>query len=401
MAQSEHLPEPDPGMPRAASPPPPPLDDFETRWTLAEQRFLESFFGKDVILRTRQRRHQRRSPTKVSFNMAANIRYDFHPCPTTAFKRTTSTLKWAPRKARSPRQGRLGKGGATDEEIDDDDDDEDDEDDGKSDLAAANAVPSDRLGRIVRPRTADLSKDQQARLHKFRELDTIAFIKPNSGASRGLTPRVGSVTLPGGTAASAGNGAGAVGPVTRGSTRLLSARTATTNSASVVGAISIREALGNASRVPSPTRAASAFAFNSLRSRRPPVELLDGGLAVPRRRRPLSKAARRLMMTALEEALFPSFGRIQVGGIGAGGSGTVSKPATAVDFNSRHVAVTPKSRAGLRRQLPTRGLHHYLNPPRLPAAGLSVTANVCKPDNPFGKAASEVKVHVPTELRET
>ncbi|KAJ3214718.1 hypothetical protein HDU67_001309 [Dinochytrium kinnereticum] len=279
------------------------IENAESRWTLAEQRFLEVFFGEDVILRTRHRRHQRRSPTKVSFNLAANIRYDFNPEP-------------------RPNQ-----------------DAEDDDEESRPPSPAK----QDRLGRIARPRTADLSPDLKKRLEGFRELDTIAFIKPGT-ASRGSS--------------SARRSGSASGRQRKGVS--LSSRS-----------------MGLESRATSPTRAASAFAFERLRSHKPAVEAVDAGYVLPRRRRPLSNTTRKMLVGVIRDALTP---------------GKTRNLRTKVG----HIAGE-----GRQGRQPRYGINHYLHPPTGPSPGLSLRRHSFGGDHPFGEAGSELQLRIPKMLRDT
>ncbi|KAJ3101835.1 hypothetical protein HDU97_001009 [Phlyctochytrium planicorne] len=277
------------------------IENVESRWTLAEQRFLEVFFGEDVILRTRHRRHQRRSPTKVSFNLAANIRYDFHAEP-------------------KPKE-------------------EDDDDESRP----PSPVKRDPLGRIVRPRTAELSPDLQKRLESFRELDSFAFIKPGTAASRQQSRRSGSSSDK--------------------NRRLvaLSARSNVSDTRSV-----------------SPTRAASAFAFERLRSHKPAVESVDAGYALPRRRRPLSATTKKMLVGVVKDALKKAR----------------SKP---VLHGPLEEIPEPPERIEHSRSKRT-GIHYYLHPPAGIAPGLSLRKHSFGVDHPFGDAVSEVQLKIPKQL---
>ncbi|KAI8852211.1 hypothetical protein BC829DRAFT_83431 [Chytridium lagenaria] len=272
------------------------VENTESRWSLAEQRFLEVFFGEDVILRTRHRRHQRRSPAKVSFNLAANIRYDFHKEP-------------------------------SQEPIESDDE-----------SCLPPPVKHDRIGRIARPRTAELPPELKKRLEGFRELDAIAFIKPGTAGSRSPTRMSGS-----------------------GRQRKLVS-------------LSARSSMYE-SRAGSPTRAASAFAFDRLRSHKPPVESADAGYVLPRRRRPLSNITRKMLLSVVKDAL---------------------------------KQIRPRNlQSGLHPPLlgheehPRRGIHYYLHPPHGPSTGLSLRKHSFSANQPFGEATSGLQLHIPKALRET
>ncbi|KAJ3292987.1 Dynein heavy chain 7, axonemal [Borealophlyctis nickersoniae] len=119
----------------------PPSDSSisASRWELAEEKFLELFFGKAPGLahsdRTPLHPNQLDRPVKVSFDLAATILHD-----------VTAPSSAASRDPRVPERS-----------------------------------PS---GRIVRPRTAELSREQRDRLNEFRELDEMVFIRPGTGGLR-------------------------------------------------------------------------------------------------------------------------------------------------------------------------------------------------------------------------
>ncbi|KAJ3414029.1 hypothetical protein HDV05_007154 [Chytridiales sp. JEL 0842] len=222
----------------------------ESRWSVSEQRFLELFFGKDLVLRTRQRRKlkqrklivgnvagsgsnsransaSKRRPgsprkdvrvstsegrenamgvnanlgslasmplhtssmdsttrttlmtppsqpasSKVTFDLTSNIQYEFIPFPpkpdTLSSEDENSEVEEAVQAVINRQQNRVVKtpdhrrftlasrSGAN----------------GSKGLEVSTPV------KILRPRTAELTPKQKERLEKFRELDTIAFIKP-------------------------------------------------------------------------------------------------------------------------------------------------------------------------------------------------------------------------------
>ncbi|KAI8928647.1 hypothetical protein BC831DRAFT_548196 [Entophlyctis helioformis] len=92
-----------------------------SRWSVAEHRFLEVFYGKEFVPTYETIQPQSKVPPRVSFDVA------------------------------SPSRGQLR-------------------------FHRAESVAAG--GRIVRPRTAELTPDLRRRLEGFRELDSIAFVRP-------------------------------------------------------------------------------------------------------------------------------------------------------------------------------------------------------------------------------
>ncbi|KAI9365387.1 hypothetical protein DFJ73DRAFT_955977, partial [Zopfochytrium polystomum] len=159
---------------------------IEDRWTIAETRFVELFFGPDIAFRSRHEQHLKKQP--IDYNQARSS----SPTPPTLRLVPHVTYPFRP----FPKAG--------------EDCVERDEDDRRDDLVRAHyhrvkdatiAIPSrgkpdedstnacsvhlalqrrPSNGKITRPPTAELSPGQRRRLRTFRVLDTLAFSRARS-----------------------------------------------------------------------------------------------------------------------------------------------------------------------------------------------------------------------------
>jgi hypothetical protein len=128
----------------------------ESRWELAEQRFNEIFFGKDIVLRSKQRRGHLPLVSSAS-TKNSKITYGFKSLPETPKSRHGDSLVEN-----------------TMEEI-----------------SKVLDLPINILtqGRILRPKTAELTPKQKKQLKELKELDSFVFIKPSSiSRERSLIP---------------------------------------------------------------------------------------------------------------------------------------------------------------------------------------------------------------------
>lgn len=150
-------------LPESTTTPPSSLSPTTTnyfpsdRWSQAEERFLEVFFGKDQVSRFSKRIRSRR--LKVG-SAGRVVKFDI------------ALQKPIPSKFHTEQQKRRPSSSSSNSTFS---------------TATASLRPSEPYAKIIRPRTANLTKRQRKTLTRFRELDKIVFIRPSSasGLSRG------------------------------------------------------------------------------------------------------------------------------------------------------------------------------------------------------------------------
>ncbi|KAI8833140.1 hypothetical protein BJ741DRAFT_612972 [Chytriomyces cf. hyalinus JEL632] len=388
-----------------------------TRWNRAEQRFLELFFGQDLVLRSRQR-HQHilealiqrqktlprsKSASKtVKFNLTRNLQYEFSPLPVaaraadqTSFHRSQPSQSFSTQSQPqlSPEDDRESQ--QTNRPDGDNDDDFESLSrlncllltDDRTKINTSRKVTRGDGIRIVRPRTAELSADLQERLKRFRELDAIAFLKPETrangiqsvpnsrsrththanNASRAHTGRQYACD-DSNTDGSYSSVAPGVHGVRRMSTaaRLLLARSGASSTSSTSSFSSKSATSHNAQTAASSARTNrsldSAQTFNPPSSNQ--VVSFNNSYAVPKHKRPLSKGVRRFIVDAVvQDSVHPK--------LGAKASSSTDRKIT---FQEREQPEQSREKKGdnTRGRRAIKSLHYHLHPPGLPEPGLSL-----------------------------
>ncbi|KAJ3016290.1 UNVERIFIED_CONTAM: hypothetical protein HDU68_012285 [Siphonaria sp. JEL0065] len=425
-------------------------EPITSRWQLSEQRFLELFFGQDLVLRSRQR-HQhvlqsmKQWPNRpqssgihittpnpqskttrpksalqqsnnataknVSFNLTKNLQYDFSPFPNdpSSINRPDTAATTDDEEMEDEGDGNEGDYTTSSRKL-------------KSlalfDYKHLNDFRKTKSGtnkadgvRIPRPRTAELSPELKKRLEEFRELDTFVFVKPMS--QQRSNPTRESMRD---CASSAASFAASI-KVSPGSrkmstaARLLLARAgsaSTLNSSSAGSAKSNnrqhqqntqqqqnnqRRNLGSATSSSSrmTTRSIdSAHTFN------PPSNnqvISKNSYAIPKHKRPLSRGVRRFLVNAVvEDSVHPKLGAKAV--VNLLDHQQHEKHIHQLDSALKHVLDTD---AGKNIQV-AKSLHYHLHPPSLPQPGLSL--------EPYDAAAMKpstnvFKLEIPRKLRQS
>ncbi|KAJ3131610.1 hypothetical protein HK100_006198 [Physocladia obscura] len=359
-----------------------------TRWDMAEQQFVELFFGQDLILRSRQR-HQHileaiknhknslpkqrpKSPLKnVTFNLKRNLHYDFRPYPEVTVDSSETVASST---------------AATSTESDDDSNITHENyltavlenaklsDSSRRGIKTAEAEPL----RVVRPRTAELSPEMKSRLEKFRELDSFAFIRPDDlhlsrvgsiGSLRNfkagqMAPRF---SIYGGNAENFLKNLLKIFETATRFTKNLHCSTVVTCTQlcpierhiriiilKIIRIIFSRltEIYRNAALK---RPASSAHTFNA-----PACDqvVLQHSFATPKHKRPLSKGVRKFLVdAAIEDSVHPKLGNFS----------TLQNDTVYEHQNIQSAMVTVPSTENV-----LTGLHYYLHPPALPAPGLGL-----------------------------
>ncbi|KAJ3243550.1 hypothetical protein HDU78_000365 [Chytriomyces hyalinus] len=388
-----------------------------TRWNQAEQRFLELFFGQDLVLRSRQRhqhiletliQRQKTQPRSksasktVKFNLTRNLQYDFSPLPVaaraadqTSFHRS-QPLQSLPTQSQQLPPPEDGRESQQTNRPDGDNDDDDFESlsrlncllltDDRTKINTSRKVTRGDGIRIVRPRTAELSADLQERLKRFRELDAIAFLKPETRAngiqsvpnSRSRTHTLANNASrahsgrqyacdDSNTEASYSSVAPGMHGVRRMSTaaRLLLARSGASSTSSTS---SFSSKSATSYTTPGASSARTNRSLDSAQTFNPPssnqVVSFNNSYAVPKHKRPLSKGVRRFIVDAVvQDSVHPK--------LGAKASSSTDRK---ISFQEREQQEQSREKKpdNTRGRRAIKSLHYHLHPPGLPEPGLSL-----------------------------
>ncbi|KAJ3231719.1 hypothetical protein HDU81_003563 [Chytriomyces hyalinus] len=359
---------------------------------MLQQRQRHQHILEALIQRQKTQPRSKSASKTVKFNLTRNLQYDFSPLPVaaraadqTSFQRSQPTQSI---KVQSQQQ--LPPEGDLDTQQPNSPDDKDDDfeslsrlnclllTDDRTKINTSRKVSRGDGIRIVRPRTAELSADLQERLKRFRELDAIAFLKPETRAngiqsvpnSRSRTHTNNESRAHTGrqhacddftSDASYSSVARGVHGVRRMSTaaRLLLARSGASSTSST-SSFSIK----SATSYNAPTAASSARTSRSLDSAQtfnPPssnqVISYNNSYAVPKHKRPLSKGVRRFIVDAVvQDSVHPKLGAACPRDRIASQDGCYQQPQTKKPDNPRNI----------------KSLHYHLHPPSLPEPGLSL-----------------------------
>ncbi|KAI8611261.1 hypothetical protein BC830DRAFT_669217 [Chytriomyces sp. MP71] len=349
-------------------------EEVTSRWDLAEQRFLELFFGQDLTLRSRHRHHHmlqslqrpelnavrsalKSSAKNVTFNLMRNLQYDFVPLPAPEVQDSTGGEYDGPPSDDEDNLGAIQSVLLTDD---------------KKQINTSRRAGKEDGIRIVRPRTAELDPELRRRLRTFRELDKIVFMKPETcgnGVTAGTIPNSRASARPGlkelhSSQTSASNGMHGVRRMSTAARLLLARSLSSTTSSRSASSFKSASELSNRRATSARKSRESRRPLDSARTFNPPsctqIAVMNN-YVVPKHKRPLSRGVRKFIVEAVtEDSVHPKLGALAV------------ESRTYVDSQ----VDIPEAVSHLDNKTRTfpcaKSLHYILHPPYLPAPGLAL-----------------------------